>query len=107
VKRAAAALVTLGLISTALWFGRGSPPAAEGSSAAAPDECIERMFAAAERGDVEAYLDCFTGRERERLQRELTAQPRAEYARSLMQSIGDLKGRAFMCTASSGRSIGL
>jgi hypothetical protein len=94
VKRAAAALATAGLLAAAIWFGRRAPPAADGSLGAAPAECIERMFAAAERGDVEAYLDCFTGEERRRLERELASQSRDAYARSLADSIRELKGRA-------------
>jgi hypothetical protein len=52
------------------------------------------MFTAAEKGDVDAYLDCFTGPQRERLERELASQPREIYARSLAESIRALKGRA-------------
>jgi hypothetical protein len=81
------------LVATALWFGRRTQTAFE-APGAGPADCIEQMFAAAERGDVEAYLDCFTGAERERLERELALQPRDDYSRSLMQSIRDLKGRA-------------
>jgi hypothetical protein len=102
VKRAAAALVTLALLAAAVWFGRGAAPVAKGSPGSTPADCIERMFAAAERGDVEAYLDCFTGSERERLARELAAQPRDDYARSLTQSIGDLKGRAIFDASAGG-----
>jgi hypothetical protein len=95
VKRTAAALITLGFLVATFWFGRSAPPAS-GPPVAAPADCIEQMFAAAERGDVEAYLACFTGRERKRLDRELASQPREVFAQALVQSIQELKGRAVL-----------
>jgi hypothetical protein len=93
MKQIIAAVATLGLVGAALWFGRRPPPA-ESTPPATPAECIERMFAATERGDVEGYLDCFTGLQRDRLERELASQSREDFARSLRQSIQELKGRA-------------
>jgi len=52
------------------------------------------MFEAAKQGDVETYLDCFTGAERERLERELADQPEDAFARSLVEAVESLKGRA-------------
>ncbi len=52
------------------------------------------MFDAAKDGDVPTYLDCFTGSERERLERELADQPREAFARSLVEAVESLKGRA-------------
>ncbi len=65
-----------------------------GHGADTPEACIERMFAAAQRGDVTAYLDCFTGSERDRLDRELAGQPPEVFARSLRDAVATLKGRA-------------
>jgi len=59
-----------------------------------PEECVHRMFAAAEQGDVATYLDCFTGPERQRLERELADQSREVYATSLRDALRELKGRA-------------
>jgi hypothetical protein len=94
MKQIAAAAITLVLLAAALWFGRRPPPPKGAVPAATPAGCIERMFAAAEQGDVETYLDCFTGPQRERLERELGSQTREAYARSLAESIRELKGRA-------------
>lgn len=94
MKRALAALITMSFLAVALWYGRGAPSHESAAAASTPADCIERMFAAAERGDVDGYLDCFTGAQRERLDREMASQPRQEYARSLLQSVKDLKGRA-------------
>ena len=98
MKRIVAALATLLILAAVLWLGRAAPtPMDVAPSAAAsdtPEACIERMFAAAQRGDVTAYLDCFTGSERDRLERELAGQPREVFARSLQEAVVGLKGRA-------------
>jgi hypothetical protein len=60
------------------------------------------MFAAAEAGLVDAYLDCFTGAERQRLERQLAGQPREAFARSLVEAVSTLKGRAVFRPAGSG-----
>jgi hypothetical protein len=84
---------TLALLVAAIYLGRSQPdPAA--APAAAPADCLERMFGAAERGDVEAYLACFTGAELRRLSTERDAQPRERFAAALVESVRPLKGRA-------------
>jgi hypothetical protein len=94
VKRWIAAVATLVLLGTALVLGRRAPSPQVDSIASSPEECIERMFDAAKRGDVTAYLDCFTGPEKERLERELTGQPKEIFAHSLVEAVTTLKGRA-------------
>jgi hypothetical protein len=96
VKRIVAGLITLLILGGVLWYGRGKPPASAPAAAAAdtPETCIERMFTAAQRGDVTAYLDCFAGSERDRLERELSGRPPADFARSLRDAVATLKGRA-------------
>lgn len=95
MKRWIAGLITAAVIATVLVIALqrgpspGSTPAAEN-----PEACIDRMFEAAKQGDVETYLDCFTGSERERLERELADQPKDAFARSLAEAVGSLKGRA-------------
>ena len=59
LKRSLAAGITLTVLAVALLVGRQQrqsappygPPAAD-----AAEDCVQRMFAAAERGDVDAYL---------------------------------------------------
>lgn len=93
MKRTVTLAATLTLLAAAIYFGSSRPePAA--APAASPAECIERMFAAAERGDVEAYLACFTGAELRRLSTEREAQPRERFAAALVESVRPLKGRA-------------
>ena len=59
-----------------------------------PEQCILRMFEAAERGDVMTYLDCFTGPEQQRLTRVLADRLRDDFASELMKTVATLKGRA-------------
>ena len=95
MKRTIAALTTLGLILAAIVWGRRQSTTTEAIVAVAtPEHCIERMFDVAERGDVVAYLDCFTGPERLRLDRELSGQSLDAFASSLVQVVSELKGRA-------------
>jgi len=95
LKRWIAGIVTAALIMTVLVIARRrGPTPTNPSSAEKPEACIERMFDAAGEGDVETYLDCFTGSERERLERELADQPRDAFARSLVEAVESLKGRA-------------
>ena len=93
MRRAVALALTLVLIAGALYLGRGVS-ARPSSSAASPAACLEQMYLAAERGDVEAYLDCFTGAQRERLETELRAGSREVFAKEIAASVNGLKGRA-------------
>jgi hypothetical protein len=52
------------------------------------------MFTAAGDGNVDAYLACFTGPERKRLDQQLSDQSRDAFARGLIEAISTLKGRA-------------
>jgi hypothetical protein len=94
MKRILAAALTVILIGTVLWMGRNRPDAATGAGTPTPDACIQRMFDAASRGDVDGYLACFTGDELQRLQRQLNEEPRESFARSLTEAVAALKGRA-------------
>jgi hypothetical protein len=95
LKRWIAGLVTATLIVIVLVIARRRGPLpANPSAGATPEACIERMFEAARQGDVETYLNCFTGSERDRLDRELGDQPRTAFARSLVEAVESLKGRA-------------
>lgn len=100
MKRWATLAATLILLGAAVYFGRG-PSDERAAPAASPAECIERMFDAAERGDAAAYLDCFTGAERERLLEELNSAPREKFAATLVESVRPLKGRAVNGPASN------
>jgi len=92
LKRSAALIATLALLLTAIYLGRGG--AGRREVAGSPTDCLERMFRAAEKGDVPAYLDCFRSPQRERLRREAAAQTTDDFAASLTNAVRTLKGRA-------------
>jgi hypothetical protein len=96
LKRILSAAITVVVFGAVLWLGRGDRHAAPrpGAGADTPEQCIGRMFTAAAAGDVAAYVDCFRGPERERLERELVDGRREAFARSLQDAVGSLRGRA-------------
>ncbi len=96
MRRLLAALITAVVFGAVLWFGRGDvpPSPASDSGADTPEQCIQRMFEAAAAGDVTTYIDCFSGRERERLERGLADGRREALARSLIDAVATLRGRA-------------
>jgi hypothetical protein len=86
-------LVTLIAIAGVLWYGeRRSPRSYE--EAETPLACIERMFQAAARGDAMAYRNCFTGSERQQVERSLGQVSADAAGQSLQSTIADLKGWA-------------
>ena len=95
MKRAIAALITVVILCAIVSIALREPSADEApASGPTPEQCIQRMFEAAERGDVVAYLDCFTGQEREQLDRQLLDQSPETLAKTLMEAIDQLKGHA-------------
>lgn len=96
MKRPLAIAATLALLAGAIYAGRNRDGNQVAGQAAAdsPAGCLERMFAAAEKGDIGVWLDCFTGGERGRLARQAESQPAEKFAASLQQAVRTLKGRA-------------
>ena len=93
MKQAVAITLTLALIAGALYLGRSAPEKSN-FSAASPAECLEQMYDAAERGDVHAYLECFTGVQRQRMEMELRTESPEAFAAAIAESFRTLKGRA-------------
>lgn len=91
MKHIAALVATAVLLATVLSLGRGR---SNRQGPASPSECLTRMFSAAEQGDLAAYLNCFTGPQRERIERELSGQSAEEFAAALRDAVRTLKGRA-------------
>lgn len=95
MKRPLAIAATLALLAGAIYLGRsGGGQTAVPIAADSPAGCLERMFTAAEKRDVAAWLDCFTGSERGRLARQAESQPAEKFAASLQDAVRTLKGRA-------------
>ncbi len=98
MKRVVAAVITGVLLAIAVFCSRSQPlnnerPEDIPNRPPAKD-CIERMFDAAEKGDLETYIDCFTGPERKRLDRDLETAPKDRFAQSLKDALQPLMGRA-------------
>ena len=102
MKRAVAGAAAFLLMALVIWAASGRDSDEQLAGAAPqtgsvherPQQCIDRLFTAAERGDVQSYLDCFTGTEREQLEKEVHRVGSEEFARSLMQATAELKGLA-------------
>lgn len=103
MKHALAGIVTLALIAGVLLVGRGQR-AATVPTAASPEECVEQMLAAADRGDIDAYLDHFTGRQRDEIARDLAQQTREGFARSLAEAQTAMKGRSVQLAATDAKA---
>lgn len=61
---------------------------------AGPDACVAAMVAAEKSGDVDAYLDCFSGPLRDQLQSRMAKQSRERLAAELRSGAADLTGHA-------------
>ncbi len=93
-----AALITVGLILGVVLWSR--PPAdssrdvSPAETSDSPEDCLNRMFRAAQHGQVDEYLACFTGPEKVALLRQLDELTAQAFAESLQAAMSDLKGRA-------------
>jgi hypothetical protein len=94
LKRWIAAAITAALLVIVLWAGRQKPIRLASGMAETPQQCLTQMFAAAEKGNIPAYLDCFTGEQRTQVEREMAAHSPEEASRALAQAQTLLKGRA-------------
>lgn len=88
----AAVLAVALLVGAAVYSRRAQPPASpSGELPASPQDCLSRMVEAAQRGDVAAYLACFSGA----LHEELANQARSpRFGEHLSASVAELKGIA-------------
>jgi hypothetical protein len=98
MKHFLAGAVTLALIAGVLLLGRRKQDTSAAADAT-PENCVEQMLAAADRGDVDAYLDFFTGSQREQIERDLAQQTREGFARSLAEAQREMKGRSVQLAA--------
>jgi hypothetical protein len=93
VKRALAIIVTcLAIIGIASFAQRR--PAVVSTAGDNPMACVDRMFTAASRGELESYIDCFGGTELASLQRTLGQDSADAAAESLRKTMSELRGWA-------------
>lgn len=107
-KQIIAAAATVGILAAAVFAFRGSvtwPQATvQDLSAAAeaqggedrPSSVVSAMFDAARAGDVETYLDCFSGEPREQIEAQLRQAVSAErFSAALRAPLARLNGYSF------------
>jgi hypothetical protein len=104
MRRALAAVLTLGLMGLLLWSGLRRPTAPPGAGtrsvaeaddlAAGAEKRLQALLASAGDGDVTAYLDAFSGPLRLRLQREVGEQGRDAFAAELRRAARARKSHA-------------
>ena len=91
MKRWVAAAATAGMMAAVLvvlaWNPASAPGPAEGC-----EQCVRRVFESGSQGDVDGYLEQFTGGLRSRLDEEVRQRGRAGFARHLKETVGSLKG---------------
>ena len=93
MKRKVAFLVTLVALLAIVKFGQHRP-ATNLPNDEQPMACVDRMFTAASRGDVAAYVDCFSGLELQAIQRSLGQESKVAASDSLRKTMSDLRGWA-------------
>jgi hypothetical protein len=82
-------LVIAGILAYALIVRPGGD-----SEADSPDAAVSRMHEAAKRGDIVAYLDCFTGRLRDRMEQAREDMGDDRFRRHLQETAAQVKGIA-------------
>jgi len=98
VKRIVAGVITalvLAVLLVAAVMRSGAPVAQT------PEQCLEEMFQAMKEGKVTAYLNCFTGELRERLERNAKEQTTDRFSDYLKETAAPVKGRAVYKTVTS------
>lgn len=95
MKKKLPAIITLVLIASALVFLTGRERWSKiSSSPASPEEVVWRMSDAAREGDVRAYLDCFGGALRQKLEKTASEMGASEFSRYLKKLNDEITGIA-------------
>lgn len=114
MKRVVAGVLTVALMAFLLWSGVKRPAGRTGagtgaepgsSRADAPDPAeaqLNTLLDGAWRGDVSAYLGCFGGPLRERLEREVNERGRDSFAADLRRAARSRKGHAVFAAEPEG-----
>jgi len=87
-------VLTLLLIGAGVWFTARNRPADFAGATATPEETIQAMLDASRRGDVRAYLDCFTDAMRPQLDATRQQMGEARFCEYLAESQAPVMGVA-------------
>lgn len=90
----AALLAGAAVLAAVAVVGRPRQPATDGSADVPPDDCVRQMLLAAQRGDVETWLDSFAGDLRDRLGARVQERSPGHFAAELRGRESALNGIA-------------
>lgn len=95
MKKRLPALVTILLIVSAIaFFAKRDRTASTSKAPVTPEDVIWRMSDAAREGNVNAYLDCFDGALKNKLQRTVVEMGEAQFSQYLKRLNGEMTGIA-------------
>jgi hypothetical protein len=85
-------VVTVSILGAVVWWTQNKPKQVE--SELQPDSVIWEMIEACRRGDVDAYLNCFTGDLRKRLEKVVSEQGKDKFSNYLRETLQPIKNIA-------------
>jgi len=85
-------VVTVSILGAVVWWTQNKPKQVD--SELQPDSVIWEMIDACRRGDVDAYLNCFTGDLRERLEKLACEQGKEKFSDYLKEMLQPIKNIA-------------
>jgi len=85
-------VVTVSILGAVVWWTQNKPKQVD--SELQPDSVIWEMIDACRRGDVDAYLNCFTGDLRERLEKLASEQGKEKFSDYLKEMLQPIKNIA-------------
>jgi hypothetical protein len=95
MKQRLPAIITLLLIAGAIaFFARRNQTTSTSEAVATPEDVVWRMSDASREGDVQAYLDCFSGALRQNLQKTISDMGEAQFSQYLKRLNGEMTGIA-------------
>lgn len=85
-------VITVSVLGTVVWWTQNKPKQVD--SDLQPDSVIWEMIDACRRGDVDAYLNCFTGDLRKRLEKVASEQGKEKFSDYLKEMLQPIKNIA-------------
>jgi len=92
IARPLSLVVTVSILGAVVWWTQNKPKQVD--SELQPDSVIWEMIDACRQGDVDAYLNCFTGDLRERLEKVVSEQGKDKFSNYLKEMLQPIKNIA-------------